>query len=104
MAAHIFVPYRSILKQGQGITMKSRIAGLLTLMFIVSSAQAANIFETGILRDEIGYQDGNGTTIAYIPPMMGWKNPITGKTNWKWQSFFIDLPMETRNVKKIEAF
>jgi len=44
------------------------------------------------------------TTIAYITPMMGWKNPITGKTNWKWQSFSIDLPVETRNVKKIEAF
>lgn len=82
--------------------MKSEIAGLLILTLIMGSTQAGNIFETGFLRDETGYQDGNGSKVAFITPMMGWKDPVTGKTKWTWQAIVIDIPIETNDIRKLK--
>ncbi|WP_339618075.1 hypothetical protein [uncultured Gilvimarinus sp.] len=76
----------------------------LLMILVPYIAHAERVYETGILQDEAGFVGDDGSKVSNAINMMGVKDKTTGKINWQWRHVLIDLPVETSNVAKVEAF
>lgn len=83
--------------------MNKSIITLSALLIFSSVVRAESVFETDILRDEVGFQGNDGSKVTNAINMIGIKDRNTGKTKWYWRHLLVDLPIETTNVAKVEA-
>lgn len=90
--------------RNNGDTMNGSIVTLSLLLIASSIVRADSVFETDILKDEVGFKGSDGSKVSHAINMMGIKDRDTGETKWQWRLLLVDLPIETTNVAKVEAF
>lgn len=83
--------------------MKKSWLVLLIAMF-ASIAHAERVYQTALLKDEVGFVGSDGSKVTNVVNMVGLKDKSTGKVNWQWRHIFIDLPIETNDVETVEVF
>ena len=85
--------------------MKEIITGFVICFFLLSTVNAGDIFETGLLQDKQGYIDSKtGTKVDVVANMMGMKNRKTGVTEWTQKYILVMVPIEKSTIDKVEVY